>query len=54
LQQVHAELVAQLPVPDGQGGTHHTMPALTTNSDYKAYIRARTEAWRDSRKPRAS
>jgi phospholipase C len=54
LQQVHAELVAQLPVPDAQGGTHHTMPKLTTNSDYKAYIRARTAAWRASRKPSAS
>lgn len=50
LQQVHAELVAQLPVPDEQGGTHHAMPQLTTNADYKAYIRARTEAWQASRR----
>jgi phospholipase C len=49
LQEVHAELVAQLPVPDAQGGTHHSMPRLTTNADYKAYIRARTEAWRAAR-----
>jgi phospholipase C len=54
LQQVQAELVAQLPVPDGYGGTHHTMPLLRTNSDYKSYIRERTQAWLDSRKPRAS
>ncbi len=50
LQQIHAELVAQLPVPDEQGGTHHQVPALKTNSDYRAYIRQRTEAWRASRK----
>ena len=49
LQQVHAELVAQLPVPDGKGGVHHTLPVLTTNSDYKAYIRERTAAWQASR-----
>jgi phospholipase C len=50
LQQVHAELVAQLPVPDGNGGTHHTMPDLQTNEDYQAYIRERTEAWLASRR----
>jgi phospholipase C len=49
LEEVHADLVSQLPVPDGQGGTHHSMPALKTSSDYTAYIRARTEAWRASR-----
>jgi phospholipase C len=49
LQQVHAELVSQLPVPDEQGGLHHTMPNLVTNGDYQAYIRSRTEAWRHSR-----
>ena len=49
LQQIHAELVSQLPVPDEEGGVHHTMPALTTNSDYKAYIRQRTAAWLASR-----
>ncbi len=49
LQEVHADLVSQLPVPDEQGGTHHTMPALKTGSDYKAYISARTEAWSASR-----
>jgi phospholipase C len=52
LQQVHAELLAQLPVPDEQGGTHHAMPLLITNSDYKGYIRSRTEAWRASRRER--
>src|ERR1700678_2178537 len=41
LQRVQAELVARLPVPDGNGGTHHRMPLLNTSDDYKAYIRAR-------------
>ncbi len=54
LQQVHAELVAQLPVPDEQGGTHHVMPPLKTNSDYKAYIRSRTAAWQASRRNNSS
>lgn len=49
LQQVQAELVAQLPVPDAQGGTFHAMPALNTNADYERYIRARMEAWKQSR-----
>ncbi len=46
LLQVHAELVAQLPVPDEQGGTHHVMPPLKTSADYEAYINARTAAWK--------
>jgi phospholipase C len=54
LQQVHAELVSQLPVPDEHGGTHHTMPALKTSADYSAYIRARTDAWKAARKQKAS
>jgi phospholipase C len=49
LQQVQAELVSQLPVPDAQGGTHHRMPVLKTGSDYKAYIIARTNAWKASK-----
>lgn len=54
LQQVQAELVAQLPIPDEQGGTHHAMPRLVTNSDYQTYIRQRTAAWRQSRQQNAS
>ena len=50
LQQVHAELVSQLPVPDAQNGLHHTMPALKTSKDYSDYIRSRTEAWKEARK----
>ncbi len=52
LQEIHAGLVSQLRVPDEQGGTHHTMPPLQTNSQYKAYIRNRTEAWKATRKRR--
>ncbi|MBV8334882.1 MAG: phosphoesterase [Alphaproteobacteria bacterium] len=50
LQEVHAELVAALPVPDGRGGIHHSMPALRTSADYDAYIRTRTATWKASRK----
>ena len=46
LQQVHAELVSKLPVPDAKGGAHHVMPALKTNADYANYIRTRTAAWK--------
>jgi phospholipase C len=50
LQQVHAELVSRLPVPDAAGGAHHTMPSLKTSSDYRNYIRSRTEAWKAARR----
>ncbi len=50
LQQVQAELVSELPVPDGQGGTHHAMPLMSTSAEYDAYIRKRTAAWRASRR----
>jgi phospholipase C len=50
LQQVQAELVAQLPVPDAQGGIFHEMPALHTSDDYENYIRSRVAAWKESRK----
>jgi phospholipase C len=49
LQQVQAEQVSQLPVPDAKGSTHHPMPALKTSSDYKAYIIARSKAWKASK-----
>lgn len=50
LQMVYAELVSQLPVPDSTGGTHHEMPVLHTNSDYRTYIQERVAAWKASRK----
>ena len=52
LQMIHAQLVAQLPIPDASGHTHHVMPSLKTNQDYKEYIRSRTEAWKAWRKRR--
>src|ERR1700733_3497698 len=54
LQQVLAELVATLPVPDAAGGTHHEMPALHTNSEYRTYIKERVAAWKASRKKRTA
>jgi phospholipase C len=50
LQQVLAELVSELPVPDAAGGTHHELPALHTNSEYRTYINERVAAWKASRK----
>lgn len=50
LEQVHAELVSELPVPDAAGHVHHTMPPLKTSSDYGTYIRERTEAWKAARR----
>jgi phospholipase C len=54
LQEVQAELVSRLPVPDGEGRFHHTMPSLETSSDYQTYIRARTAAWSAARKQDAT
>jgi phospholipase C len=51
LEEVHAELVSQLPIPDAAGGTHHEMPVLRTSADARAYIDARTAAWEATRKP---
>lgn len=50
LQEVHAELVAGLPVPDDRGGAYHRMPVLRTGADYDAYIRMRTARWKALRK----
>ena len=36
------------------GGAHHTMPPLKTNSDYSAYIRSRTAAWIAAKKRTAA
>jgi phospholipase C len=54
LQMVYAELVSQLPVPDPTGGTHHEMPVLHTNSDYRTYIQERVAAWKASRKKQSA
>jgi len=50
MQQVHAQLVAQLPVKDEHGAVRHELPELKTSADYKAFIHSRTEAWKASRK----
>jgi phospholipase C len=50
LQQIHADLVSRLPVPDKKGGNHHAMPTLKTSADALKYIRERTSAWEASRK----
>ncbi len=49
LQQVHAEMVAALPVRDAEGATHHAVPHLVTSDDYDSYIRDRVERWKRSR-----
>jgi phospholipase C len=48
LQQVHAQLVAALPVPGGTG-SQAPMPALQTDEDYRQYIDSRTAAWKVTR-----
>ena len=50
LQEVQAELVAQLPVPDVQGHARLALPQLRTNEDYKTFIRSHMQGWQDSRK----
>jgi phospholipase C len=53
LQQVHAELVSQLPVPDERGGDHHTMPEMKTSQEYSEYIQSRTAAWKAAKQSNA-
>jgi phospholipase C len=53
LQRIHAELVSELPVPDGFGGSNSRLPGLRTTDDYTRYIATRTAAWKAS-KPAAS
>jgi phospholipase C len=48
LEQVHAELVSLLPVPDASGGTYHVMPKLLTSAEARDYIDTRTAAWEAS------
>jgi hypothetical protein len=51
LQQVQAELVARLPVPDPVHGGHHVLPTLRSEQDYDAYIEARTAQWNATLSP---
>jgi phospholipase C len=50
LQEVYADLVSRLPVPDAQQGTHRPPPKLQTGYDYDRYIKERLSAWKASRK----
>jgi phospholipase C len=50
LQQVHADLVSSLPVPDEAGRAHHRLPALETSADHDHYIKHRTRQWQASRR----
>ncbi|AIF48770.1 alkaline phosphatase family protein [Dyella japonica] len=49
LQQVYAELVSRLPVPDAHGATQHVLPALKTEADVDRYIDERLAAWKAAR-----
>ncbi|WP_158754112.1 alkaline phosphatase family protein [Dyella sp. S184] len=49
LQQVYAELLSRLPVPDARGGTHHELPTLHSGDDYASYIEQRLAAWKAAR-----
>jgi phospholipase C len=49
LQEIHAQLASQLPVPDRAGRAHPELPRLRTNKDYRGYIRRRMAAWLRSR-----
>jgi phospholipase C len=50
LQEVYADLVSRLPVPDAQDGTHRPPPRLETGYDYDRYIKERLTAWKATRK----
>ena len=50
LQEVYADLVSRLPVPDARDGTHRPPPRLETGYDYDRYIKERLSAWKASRK----
>ncbi|HEU5383889.1 MAG TPA: alkaline phosphatase family protein [Ktedonobacteraceae bacterium] len=50
LQRVHAEYVAQLPIPDRLGSTHPIMPVLHTEEEYIEYIRSRMAEWEASQR----
>lgn len=49
LQEVYADLVSRLPVPDATGDTLRLPPRLETDYDYDRYIKERLAAWKASR-----
>jgi phospholipase C len=54
LQEVYADLVSRLPIPDAEQGTHRPPPKLETGYDYDRYIQERMAAWKASRKSGAT
>ncbi|RDS80361.1 alkaline phosphatase family protein [Dyella psychrodurans] len=54
LQEVYADLVSRLPVPDAELGTHRPQPKLETGYDYDSYIQERLAAWKASRQSAAT
>jgi phospholipase C len=49
LQQLHAQMVADLPVPDEQLIGEPALPNMATPADYRTYIAARTQKWKSAR-----
>jgi phospholipase C len=49
LQEVHAELVSQLPLTPAERIETPALSELRTSAEYDSYIRARTETWRGRR-----
>ena len=52
LEQLHAQMVADLPVPDEQLVGQPALPNMATPADYKNYIASRTQTWKDARDTR--
>ena len=49
LEQLHAQMVADLPVPDEQLVGQPALPNMATPDDFKNYIETRTQRWKDAR-----
>lgn len=49
LQQIDAQLTAQLPVPAEQLRAAPVLPAMRTPADYDEYTRSRTAIWKGAR-----
>jgi phospholipase C len=49
LQQIDAQLTAQLPVPAEQLRSAPVLPAMRTPADYDEYTRSRTAIWKGAR-----
>ena len=51
IQQINAELTAQLPVAAEQLRSALVLPAMRTPADYDEYTRSRTAIWKAARGP---